>query len=285
MAIRIVTDSTAGLTREFVEEMNVKELPLYFRFDDEVFVENDMDLEEFYKKMDASPSIPATSQPSYLQVYQTYEELLKQGHEVIGIFISSAFTGPYNLSRMVLEELQENYPDSRVELIDSKMAAMGLGYPVQEAAKAAAAGVAFDEIVKNTRNLLENAHVVFVPETLENLKKGGRIGSAAALLGSLLEIKPLLVLQRGKVEVLKKCRGNKSAEEAMLRVLMKDAKDFGIIYIVVHYCHALERGRHVWQMVYDRLGLKSELDDLSPVIAIHAGEGTVGIAYFTERHS
>ena len=285
MAVRIVTDSTADLNRDFVQEMNVNELPLYLRFKDEVFVENDMDVEKFYQKMASSPTLPATSQPDYLTVHDTFVQLLDEGHDIIGIFISSGLTGPYNSACMVWEELKAKYPQARVKLIDSKMGGMALGYPVREAAKAAAQGKSFDEIVSSTEELLANAHIMFAPATLENLKKGGRIGTAAALLGSILEIKPLLVLRNGTVEVLKKCRGNKAAEDAMVHVLLQDAKKLGIKYVIVHYTYAIERGKRVWQMVHDRLGINAELSDITPVIAAHVGAGAVGIAYFTEKYS
>ncbi len=282
MTIRIVTDSTAGLTQAFIQKMQIRELPLYLRFEDEVFAENEMDLEQFYERMASSPVLPATSQPTYLKVYEIFEQLLKEGHDIIGIFISSELTGPYRLACMVWEELKEMYPQARVEIIDSRMGCMALGYPVRQAAQAAAEQKSFDEIIELTRNLLRNAHIMFTPATLENLKKGGRIGSAAALLGSILEIKPLLHLQEGKIAVLKKCRGNKAAEEAMFRILAKDAQKWGLKHVVVHYSHVLERGKRVWQTLHDGLGIDPELADITPIIAAHVGAGAVGIAYFTE---
>ncbi len=283
MAVRIVTDSTAGLSPAFVREQEVSVLPLYLRFEDEVFVENDLDLDRFYAKMAASPTIPGTSRPTYQVVYDTFEALLKAGHEVIGIFVSSGLTGPYNTSCMVMEELKGKYPAAKVELIDSRVACMALGYPVEQAAIAAKKGEPFAKIIADTRELLVNAHIIFAPKTLENLKKGGRIGGAAALIGSLFEIKPLLGVERGTVQVLKKCRGTKSAAEAMLKLLNREAKDFGLRHVIVHYSYTRDLGKQLWQMLYDHMGLETRMEDITPVIAAHVGAGAFGLAYFTER--
>ncbi len=170
-------------------------------------MEGHISLEYFYSKLEKSPPVipPTSSQPSSGDIQVVFERLIAQGHDIIAIFLSSKISGTYENALSARETILKQYPDAKIEIIDSLNTAMALGYPVIEIAREAQAGRPFEELTQYARQLIDRMRFYFVPATLEYLRKGGRIGSAAALVGSILDLKPVLYYANGLTAVAKRC--------------------------------------------------------------------------------
>ncbi len=213
--VAVVTDSTAYLEKEVLQRYSIEVVSLYVNFPDEVIVDGSIDSTSFFEKMKRSSQMPFTSQPSPGDFVNVFERLLQEGKEVVSIHISSGISGTVESAQTAAKMLEEN----KISIVDSQSTAAGLAMLVQEAAAAAEQGETRESIVQLAEDLKKRLQILFVPDTLEYLKKGGRIGGAQALLGTLLKIKPILSLSQGKIEVFDKVRTMKKAMERIVAEL------------------------------------------------------------------
>ena len=188
MSIRIIADSTCYLPKEYIDKYNVSIVSLNVLLNGKSYRETDLENDWFYKEMSKSPSIPTSSQPSIDDFYKAIESQVKEGHDIVGIFLSSDMSGTFSTSNLVKEMILEKYPNANIVMLDSRSNCMQAGYAILEAAKAAADNKSLDEVVSIAKSVIENSKFIFVPDTLDYLKKGGRIGGAAALFGYLLKL-------------------------------------------------------------------------------------------------
>ena len=209
MAVKVVTDSTSDIPTQVAQELGITVVPLYIHFGDEVHRDGvDISAAEFYDRLVKEPRLPKTSAPSSGTFTETYQNLATQTDEVISIHISSKLSATYN-SALVGKEGME--ADCRVEVVDSLSASMGLGLVVIAAAKAALAGADLDQVIAIVARDIPHTHYFGMVDTLEYLHKGGRIGKAQALLGSVLNVKPLIEVRDGEVYPLERARGQAKA--------------------------------------------------------------------------
>lgn len=175
----------------------------------------------------------------------------------------------------------EQYPEARMEIMDSRNNCMALGLQVLEAARVAKAGGNIDAVIKAAQYIHERVHFYFVPETLEYLRKGGRIGTASALLGTLLNIRPILTVDmtKGMTHLLEKARGTSNAVKRILHLMEEDHKKHGLKEIIVHHINAPEKARQLKQTLIDRYNLPVSILSIGPVIGLHTGLGTIGVVY------
>lgn len=209
MAVKIITDSTSYIPKNLIDEYDIGVVSLSVVFEDEVFEEGSISNFDFFAKFSESTKIPTSSQPSVAEFYQVFEREVKEGNEIVGIFISAKMSGTYSTAELVKRMILEEYPAARIKLIDSMSNSMQLGFAVLAAAKAAASGKSLDEVVAAANSNISRSKFIFIPDTLEYLRIGGRIGTASALLGSLLQIKPILTVVDGSTTVLSKIRTKK----------------------------------------------------------------------------
>ncbi|MCY6485147.1 DegV family protein [Clostridium aestuarii] len=282
MGVKIITDSTSYIPKELIEKYDISVISLSIAIENDTFREVDMNNEEFYKKMDKSDTIPISSQPSVDEIYKVFEKHVKENNDIVGIFISSKMSGTFSTACLVKNMILENYPESKIEILDSKSASMQLAFAVITAAKVAYDGNALGEVVQAVQKNQERSRILFAPDTLKYLKKGGRIGGASALIGSLLQIKPILTVVEGKVEVLHKVRAKKRAIQTMLNILFEDVKKYGFGEVTILHINCQETAKKMLDMVKKRFGMKVKICDISPVIGIHVGPGAFGIAYYTK---
>lgn len=207
--VKIVTDSTADLPKELASKHEIAVVPLKVIFNDEEPLRDGVDIEteQFYRRQVEKKEYSRTSQPAPAEFYKVYSELSAGGGSIISIHLSSTLSGTCQSARTAREML----PEADIDVIDSKSASMGLGLIVLEAARAAGDGKTKKEILGLVNKMISSAQVYFVVDTLEYLARGGRIGKAQALLGTILSIKPLLCLKEGLVEPLEKIRGKSRA--------------------------------------------------------------------------
>jgi DegV family protein with EDD domain len=281
VSVKVFTDSTSYISKEMQEELDIEIIPLSVHFSDESFIETEVDYGYFYQKIEKTGEIPTSSQPPPGQFIAAFQKALSRGDHIVGIFISSTMSGTWATALHVKKQLMEQYPEARMEIIDSHTNCMALGLQVLEAARIAKAGGNIDAVVKAAQYIHDRVHFYFVPETLEYLRKGGRIGTASALLGTLLNIRPILTVDmaKGMTHLLEKARGTSNAVKRMLYIMEEDHKKYGLKEIIVHHINAPEKARQLRQVLIDRYGLPVNILSIGPVIGLHTGLGTIGMVY------
>lgn len=280
MSIRIIADSTCYLPQEYIDKYKISIASLNVLLNGNSYREIDLSNDWFYNEMAKSPTIPTSSQPSIEELYSTVESLVKDGHDVVGVFLSSDMSGTFSTSNLVKNMIIENYPNAKIVMIDSRSNCMQAGFAVLEAAKAANENKSLDEVVSIAKNVIKNSKFIFVPETLDYLKKGGRIGSAAALLGSLLQIKPILTVEDGKTTVFTKVRTKKKAIDKIVNTVLEQNLKSPIKGIIVHHINCQSEGQELADRLKNSLGLENvKIQSIGPIIGLHVGPGSIGVAY------
>ena len=280
MSVKIIADSTCYLPQEYIDKYNVSIVSLNVLLNGKSYRETDLENDWFYKEMSKSPSIPTSSQPSIDDFYKAIESQVKEGHDIVGIFLSSDMSGTFSTSNLVKEMILEKYPNANIVMLDSRSNCMQAGYAILEAAKAAADNKSLDEVVSIAKSVIENSKFIFVPDTLDYLKKGGRIGGAAALFGSLLQIKPILTVTDGKTTVLTKVRTKKKAIDKIIDTVMEQNLKSPIKGLIVHHINCESEGQELANKLQDKLGISNiKIQSIGPIIGLHVGPGSIGVAY------
>lgn len=280
MSIRIIADSTCYLPKEYINKYNISIVSLNVLLNGKSYRETDLENDWFYKEMSKSPSIPTSSQPSIDDFYKTIESQVKEGHDIVGIFLSSDMSGTFSTSNLVKEMILENYPNANIVMLDSRSNCMQAGYAILEAAKAAADNKSLDEVVSIAKNVINNSNFIFVPDTLDYLKKGGRIGGAAALFGALLQIRPILTVSDGETTVFTKVRTKKKAVDKIIDTIMDQNSKSPIKNLIVHHINCESEGQDLANKLQDKLGIANiKIQSIGPIIGLHVGPGSIGVAY------
>ena len=282
MAIKIVTDSTSYIPEEFINKYDISVVSLNVIMNGESIREVDLDNETFYSKMEESTEIPSSSQPSPDEIYNTFENIIKEGNSIVGIFISSDMSGTVSSANLIKNMLLEKYPTAHIEIVDSRSNCMQMGYVAIEAAKAAAAGKSMEEVIDVCTSVINNSRFLFTPDTLDYLKKGGRIGGASALLGTLFQIKPILTVCDGKTTVFTKVRTKKKAVDTLVTTLVNDLQGKELGGVIVHHINCQDEGLILAAKIKKQLGVDVQIDTIGPIIGLHVGPGSIGVEYFTK---
>lgn len=282
MAIKIVTDSTSYISDEYIKKYDINIVSLNVIINGVSSREIDIENEVFYEEIRNSKEIPKSSQPIPNEMLNTFKEIVKDGDSIVGIFLSSKMSGTYSNANMIKDMILEDYPDADIHILDSKTNCMQMGFAVIEAARTASEGKSINEVINAANHVINNSRFLFTPETLEYLKKGGRIGGAAALFGNVLQIKPILTVVNGETSVFKKVRTRKKAIEEIVKTVLEEIESKGLGDIVVHHINCQEDGLKLAKALENKLGKKVEIQSIGPVIGVHVGPGSIGIAYYTK---
>ena len=282
MAIKIVTDSTSYIADEYIKKYDIKLVSLNVIINGVSSRELDIENEVFYEEIKNSKEIPKSSQPIPNEMLNTFKEIVKDGDSIVGIFLSSKMSGTYSNANMIKDMILEDYPDAEIHILDSKTNCMQMGFAVIEAARTASEGKSINEVINAANHVINNSRFLFTPETLEYLKKGGRIGGAAALFGNVLQIKPILTVVNGETSVFKKVRTRKKAIEEIVKTVLEEIESKGFGDIVVHHINCQEDGLKLAKALENKLGKKVDIQSIGPVIGVHVGPGSIGIAYYTK---
>jgi DegV family protein with EDD domain len=274
--VAVVTDSTTDLPRELVEAIGLRVVPLSMLFGDRSFTTG-MDLQagEFYDRLAAAPQLPTTSQPAPVWFDEAYADCVDDGYEaIVSIHCSAALSGTVTLARD--RAARAGIP---VEVVDSRLVGGSLGLAALAAHRAAEAGGSVDDVVRAAERVRDRVVSLIVVDTLDHLKRGGRLTGAQAALGTALKVKPILHLTpSGRVEVLERTR---TWSRALARVgdLAAEAAGGGPVDAVVVHAVAPERARELWEQVDARVDVRERLETLiGPIVGTHVGPGAVGIA-------
>ncbi len=274
--VAIVTDSTSCLTPEIIEKYNIHVIPLLVNWDEESLKDGvDITADQFYARLSKSSSMPATSQPSAGEFVELYEKVAETAESIVSIHISSELSGTFQSASQALDMV-----DVPVELVDSRTTATPLGMMVIEAAKAVAQGGDAAAAGSAAKALIGNANIYFVVDTLEFLHRGGRIGGARRLIGSILNVKPILTVADGKVDSHASVRTKKKAMKEMIDTVTQNLAGKQPRYIgVIHSSAPAEAAKLAASMVDQFSNAEVIEADLTPVIGTHVGPGCVGLAY------
>lgn len=282
MGIKIVTDSTAYIPKDLLDKYDIKVVSLNISIKDKNLRELDITNEEFYRLLDESKEFPKSSQPSLQEMMDVFEGVLKEGNDIVGIFISSEYSGTYSSANLIKNELLEKYPDRKIELIDSRSNCMQMGICALNGAKLAKENASIEEVVESMKYCVNNSRFLFTPATLDYLKMGGRIGSAGALFGKLLKIRPILTVNDGKTDVVEKVRTKNKAVEKILDIFLNEVNEKGLGDVFVHHINCEEEGLKIAEIIKEKVGVIPQVVSIGPVIGVHVGPGAVGVAYSTK---
>jgi len=277
--VKIVTDSTAYLSPEEIARYDVHVVPLKVIFGADAYSEGiDITTEEFYRRIATAKAFPTTSQPSVNDFTRIYSELAQRGHPILSIHISSKLSGAVNSATAARVEL----PQAQIEVVDSLSIAMRM--LVTPAAEAAAKGVPLPQLKASIEKLNASINAVGALDTLEYLWKGGRIGRAQALLGTMLRIKPVLAFEGGELKVLAKPRTAHKAIGYIMELMAERAKGSAPIHAMVVHTHAAELALMLKEEVQARFNC-AELGfvELGPALGTHIGPGFFGIGFYSEQ--
>lgn len=275
----IVTDSTADIPQELVDRLGIIVVPLTVMFGSTAYLDGiEMSAAQFYSELVRADELPTTSQPSPARFLEAFTTLLEQHpqSQIVSIHLSSGVSGTYQSALLGKSMLEAN--EDRVTVVDSKSGSYGYGMLVVYAAELAAAGQSPADIVQALEHRRERRRLYFLVDTLEYLQKGGRIGKAAAMVGTLLNIKPILSIDKdGIIYPVDKARGHKKATARIIELLERDLKGQKINIAVGHTAD-----RSAAEAFEAQLAEHFELGDriyteIGAVIGTHVGPGTIAI--------
>jgi DegV family protein with EDD domain len=275
MAVRVVTDSTSDIPQTLVEELGITLVPLFVHFGEEGYRDRvEIDADTFYQRLTQSRLFPTTSVPPPSTFLEVYQELAKDAEGIVSVHISSKLSGTWSSAKTAAAEAALACP---LEVVDSGTATMALGLVVIEAARAAQRGASFEEVLEVTRGAMQRSRLFFMVETLEYLQKGGRIGRARSLLGTLIQIKPILTVRDGEVHPARQVRTRAKAVEALYEMVVQH-QPFQALSVL--YTTDTEDAR----TFRDRLAAHFPAEQIivaraGPVIGAHVGPGGLGAAF------
>jgi DegV family protein with EDD domain len=271
--IKIVTDSTCNLSPEQLQRYDIRVAPISIQFGTETYEEDiDMDRDLFYRKIDEMGIIPTTSQPSPGRFADYYRELTDQGHSILSITITSKHSGTYQSAILA----KDMVPEADVEVFDSLTISLGTGYMVLEAARAAEAGQSRENILKRLAEIRDNMGFFFTPATLKYLRMSGRVGRLKTAFASLLDVKPIIILEDGLLEARENVRTRSKAINRLLELTEEAMGTTDPINVAVIHTRAPEEGQALLGKAQARFNCQETLiGDLVASLTVHGGPGTL----------
>lgn len=278
--VRIVTDSVASIPSEVARENDIDVVTLFVNRDGVEYADAELDVDEFYRDIYGMvDNIPTSSQPSQVHLESTFDRIAQQGDELLGVFLGSRMSGTFEAALRAARSVATRHPGFSFRLIDSISNSFDEAWPVLRAAAARQAGATIDQCAAEVARGIESTRFLFVPESLAFLHKGGRIGNAAALLGNLVKIFPVITVADGVSSTFSKVRTHNKALAKMLDKFKEDVEQHGLKNVMVHYigdkAPAVQWAR---EQVAPIVGHEVAVRPVSPVIGVHVGPA-IGIAY------
>ncbi len=276
--VALVTDSTAYIPKNLLEQHHIRVAPQILIWGDESFQDGvDITPTEFYQRLATAKILPQSTQPAVMSFVQIFSELVESGYDVLAVVISSKLSGTYQAAMQARQAIA----NGEVEVVDSHTTAMELGFHVLAAARAAEQGASLAECKAIAEQAQQHTGVVLTVNTLEFLHRGGRIGGASRWFGTALRIKPLLEVRDGLVQPLEKIRTRRKALARLVEITVERAQQGGRpIRLAALHANAEDDAR--WLLAQASAQLRPEealVSDVSPVVGTHVGPGTVALAY------
>lgn len=277
--VKVIVDSTADIPKGLAEELEISVIPINVQIGGESHLDGvTIQPKEFYDKMKSVPDLPTTSQPSPIDIIEVYREAINNGtKEILSMHISSKMSGTYQSALLAKSMIEEEYSDVNIVVLDSKSVTYAFGVMAVMVARAAKQGKSLQELVELAERVRQEEVLVALVDTLEYLQKGGRIGKAAALVGSLLNIKPIIsISDDGEVMAIDKARGKNKAINRCFE-LLKEKVPSGPVHAAILHADRLDQANQWLAKVKDTFDVKEEwIVDIGPAVGTHAGPGTIG---------
>ena len=273
--VQVVTDSTADVPAQWAAELNITVVPCLIHAGTEVFRDRvDISPEVYYQRLAESHELPRTSQPPMREFVHTYRHILDANGsaDIVSIHVAGRFSGAVNAAWAAAQEMAD---PSRIEIVDSGTVSMGMGWVVVEAARLAQTGASLTQVSDAAHALVRRSKTAAMIDTLDNLYRGGRISQVSAMLGSALQIKPLISLEGGEAIVWGKVRTRKRA----LRRLVEEVQSWGLLAeMAVLHIAAEELAQELAALLSDRVPADRLLFQAAgPALATHLGLGAIGV--------
>ena len=279
--VKIITDTTAALPPEFSKQHQIPIVPQLIHFEEESYAEGiEMSNDEFMTRLKSSKELPKTSAPPPDAFVKEFKRLVPFGEPIVCIHPSAEISGTIRAATVAAQD----FPDADIRIIDTRLVASPLGSLVKLAVQWASAGESADTIESRIRDLASRSRIYFLVATLEYLARGGRIGGASALLGSVLQVKPILTLQDGRVESFEKERTMKKALGRLKSLVVEQYPQTEDGYLTIMHGDVPEQAQTLANELASELSLSNiPIFDMPPAIVTHAGPGVLGIGFFTDQ--
>lgn len=283
MQVKILADSACDLPLEFYEKSGVTLLPLKVQIDGNEYEDvKGIQSKTVYDAI-RNGITPKTSQVSPFLFEKTFTKMAENKEDGIYIAFSSQLSGTYQTAVMILDQVKEKYPDFKLSIIDTKCASLGQGLIVQAAAELAAKDASKEEILKDIRFRVQHMEHLFTVDDLEYLAKGGRVSKASAFLGGLLNIKPLLHVEDGKLVPIEKIRGKKKLLLRLIEVMRERGADLNEQVIGISHADNLETATEVSRLIQEAFQPKAiYISDIGSAVGSHTGAGTIAIFFLNK---
>ncbi|MDS1030846.1 DegV family protein [Bacillota bacterium LX-D] len=275
--VRILTDSSCELTPEQAEELGVTVIPLIVNIENVAYKDRiDITPEQFYELLTTQKALPTTAQITPRVFLEHFTNLVEAGEEVLALIFSSALSGTFQSAVVAKNMLTKG----RVEVIDTKCASVGLGLVVTEAAKMAQTGADMETILAKVQTMCQRMEHIILVNTLDMLKKGGRISSTRALVGGMLNVKPILQIIEGAIVPLDNPRGWKKALSRMEEIFKARGGHITQRPVSIGHCANEEKAEELYQALQEQFLIEQiSISKMGPVIGTHVGFGTIGLAF------
>ena len=283
--VKIVTDSTSDLPKEFVQKHNITVVPLNAIFGTKSYKAGiDLTNEQFYEMLPTAKDHPTTSQPAPSDFAAVYRPLVEAGQEIVSLHLPSKLSGTYASAVAAKNDLENHLKKAvPISIMDTPWLSMALGMLVVVAAQAAEAGKSREEIVAIINAIIPKMNLIFVLDTLEYLKRGGRIGGARALLGTMLNVKPMLEVVNGQIEPLEQPRSRAKALRRLIEILEQRADRKKPLHIGVLHAMDPEEAAILEKQIKSRYQCKEfYTTEIGSVLGVHTGPNAVGLAFYSD---
>lgn len=277
--IVVVTDSSANVPAHLVQQLNIRVVPILLAINGRTFRDQvDITASEIYRRLRTNKHLPTTSAPSIGDFVRVYAAAAQETSGIVSIHLSSKLSATYTVAATASELVD----GVTIRLVDCQTVAMGQGFAVVEAARAAAAGADVEAVVARAKEVASKVNLLAIIDTLEYLHRGGRIGGAATLMGSLLRIKPLVYVADGHVDVFAKPRTKPRAIEIMMEQMAAEG-NARPLHVAILHAGVPEEAEALRQQVAERFDCAElYITGLTPVMGAHAGPGVLGVAFYAE---
>jgi DegV family protein with EDD domain len=282
--VAVLTDSTASIPEALLKDLNIRTVAYYIHRGQEVLRDLvTIQREEFLNWLITAKVLPTTASPGPGDYFEAYEALAKEGHdEIISIHMTSKGSGAYQAALVAQSMINEEDPGVHVEVVDTRNVSLCQGWMAIEAARAALTGLRLEEVVAKVKSMVPVTHMIQTADTLKYLYMGGRIGKATNLLGSLLNIKPLIGMADGEIVPLGVARSRGHAYQAIADKV-EETVGKGRARIAYVHAGAKQEVERLKQIVENKVDVvESFIGELSPALAVHTGPGTAGLCFFPE---
>ena len=273
MTVKIVTDTLSDITGDLTDEIGVSVVPLYVRFGERMYRDRvDITSEEFYRRLVAESALPSTTQPTPNDFYQVYEKLAGETDEILVVTVSSKLSGTFQSASQAVSMMESK--DVRIKVVDSGCVAMTLGLPVIATASRAAGGAGLDDLAEYVTGLCRRSHLIAYFDTLKYLAKGGRIGKAQGLLGSMLSVKPILTMREGEMAPLTRVRSKGAGMDYLYNAVARKPQ----LLAVEHCTNPVDADALAARLrqAYPEVPIYRSV--ISPVIGTYSGPGAIAVS-------